>query len=77
MIKNPEDLYPVTIVKARYGGCYEGGVWLAFLMHVEDIPGDASGDDTACSAFFAETTLTIGRGSTPMEALYDLGRRLG
>lgn len=68
--------YPVTIVQARYSGCYEGAPWLAYNLHPEDIPPQASGDDTTCAVFFATTDIPIGRGKDPTSALWDLARRL-
>lgn len=69
-------VYPVTIVRSRYGGCYEGAEWLAYHLYAEDLPDAASGDDTECASFFATTEMPIGRGKDPTSALWDLARRL-
>lgn len=44
--------YPCTIIKARYGGHYEGGAWLAFNCFYEQIPHEAIGDDLSCATFW-------------------------
>lgn len=70
-------LYPVTIVRARYGGTYEGGAWLAFPCDPEKVPLEVSGSDTMCGQFFTTSDAEfIGRGATADEALADLVRRL-
>ncbi len=63
-------MYPVTIFKARYGGAYEGGSWVA--LHAWDIPSEAQGDDTTCSTWFGDNSHRIGVGSSPNEALEKL-----
>ena len=68
-------MYPVTIVKARYGGSYEPGAWLAFHEDSEALPPGWDGDDTTCSTFWrlAENLkLPIGAGSSPQAAYEDL-----
>lgn len=69
--------WPVTIVRSRYGGCYEGAPWLAFNLDPNQIPEDWNGGDTECSEFFFKTDLPIGRGASPDGAIEDLDRRLG
>lgn len=74
------NIYPVTIMKARYQGCYEGGQWLAFNCDHYDVPMAVIEDDIACATFFDEYNKSnrkknqckIGRGETPDEALKDL-----
>lgn len=68
--------WPVTIVKSRYGGVYEPGVWIAFPQVPSDIPDDWRAGDAACADFFAERKGFIGGGDTPDEALADLARLL-
>ena len=69
----PEKLpYPVTIVRSRYGGIYEGAKWLAFNLDPEELESHAKGwdgGDGECSGFFYTTKLSIGRGETPDLAL--------
>lgn len=75
-----DTIWPVTIVKARYQGSYEGGLWLAFDCQYWQVPEAVYGDDISCSTFFDEynksnrkkNPLKIGRGETPEEALKDL-----
>jgi hypothetical protein len=62
------DLYSVVIIKARYGGIYEGAQWLAFNDEPEHLT-DVLGDDAECGAFFEGGYHgLIGRGATPQEA---------
>lgn len=66
------ELYPVTIIRARYGGVYEGGEWLAFHEHADFLK-DAEGSDLDCAAFFKHYPYPIGRGRyNPGEAYEDL-----
>lgn len=74
-----EGLYPVTVIKSRYGG-YEGGDWLAFNCDPDKVPTDVWGSDMECFDFFEshersnpkKNPLKIGRGNTPDEALKNL-----
>ena len=74
------ELFPVTIVMARYRGTFEGGQWLAFPIAPEDLAdSDYAADDISCMIFFEscdERKLPIGRGSTPDEAHADLRARI-
>lgn len=73
------NLYPITVVSSRYGGCYEGGSYLAFNLEADSLPEDYNGDDTDCSFFFGEAerkSWPIGRGSDPTTAVADLKARL-
>jgi hypothetical protein len=71
-----DDLYKVTIVRSRYGGTYEPGVWVAFPYWPEDLSPDWNAGDVACAGFFADRGEEIGGGDTPQEAYDDLCRRL-
>jgi hypothetical protein len=64
----------VTIVRSRYGGVYEPGVWIAFPQWPVDLPDDWRGGDVVCEEFFRVRRGTIGGGDTPDEALADLAR---
>jgi hypothetical protein len=46
-------LYPVTIVRTRYGGVYEGGEWAAFFCEPQTVPEAAFGDDVECADWWA------------------------
>jgi hypothetical protein len=74
----PDDtdyLYPVVIIKARYGGIYEGAQWLAFNDEPEHLTA-VLGDDGECGAFFEGGYHgPIGRGATPQEAYDSLDGR--
>jgi hypothetical protein len=66
----------VTILRSRYGGVYEPGIWIAFACWPDDIRPDWNADDRTCAEFFAERKAEIGGGSTPQEAYEDLLRLL-
>jgi hypothetical protein len=72
-------LWPVTVAQARYGGIYEGGRWVAFLVAPWHVPEDAFGDDVTCANWWdsPSNSAKVGRGNTPDEAVHDLARRLG
>lgn len=75
--RTDSDLYPITIITARYGGSYEGGRYCAFHSYPSDIPWDAVGNDISCCAYWGSTAVElVGRGSTPNRALADLQARL-
>ena len=65
---NRADIYPVTIIRSRYGGVYEGGRWAALDCSHEEVPEGAIGDDVACAAFWALARA----GRTPDAALASL-----
>lgn len=65
-------IYPCTIIRARYGGVYEGGAWIAFPLHPEEVPANATGGDVECAMWFSDPTVVTGRGETPDEALATL-----
>lgn len=75
------ETYPVTIIKARYGGIYEGGKFIAFCEHVDThVIDDAEGDDITSAMFFDNypklRNKPIGKGNTPDEAYHDLQSQL-
>ena len=35
--KGFKDIYPLTVVEDRYGGCYSKGIYLAFNLYGGDI----------------------------------------
>lgn len=45
-------IWPVTIIKSRYGGTYSGGRYHAWNHYAWDIPREAYGDDTTCASFW-------------------------
>ena len=73
------ELFPVTIVMARYRGTYEGARWLAFPIGADDLAdSDYAAEDIECMLFFEECKerkLPIGRGETPDNAMADLRAR--
>lgn len=70
-----ERVYPVTIIRTRYGGVYEGGVWAAFALRPDRVPPEATGDDRACMVWWEEYGAGVGLGATPERALADLERK--
>ncbi|TYB71228.1 hypothetical protein FXF51_01970 [Nonomuraea sp. PA05] len=71
-----DPLYPVTIVKTRYSGSYEGGTFAAFLTEPWDVPQDAFADDRVAYGWWKEHGGMIGVGDTPDEALASLRSKL-
>lgn len=71
-------MYPVTIIKTRYGGAYEKGEWAAFNLHHDEIPPSATGDDTSCHVFWldAAPNMAVGVGATPAQALKALKKQV-
>jgi len=71
-----DELWPVTIVRARYGGIYEPGDWLAFSALPNGLPAEWDADDVTAMDFYARRSREIGGGKTPNEAYDDLVRKL-
>lgn len=67
-----KDVYPVTIVRARYGGIYEPGEWLAFPRDPEKLPEGWQDEDVPCREFWELWTEPVGSGATPTDAYTDL-----
>jgi len=89
-MKKSRDIYPVTIIKSRYGGVYEGAKWVAFNAHSHsEILSQALGGDIPCSSFFAQMDnpridvknlfdkkIFVGRGKNPQDAYDDLVKKV-
>lgn len=73
-----EELWPVTIVMARYGGIYEVGRWLAFASHADQLPDDWDAGDVQCAKFWGDPQrqAEIGGGDSPQSAYEDLLTKL-
>lgn len=71
------DLYPVTITRARYGGGYEPGPWLAWPLFADRLPDGWDGDDVPCQEFWRTYGGVVGSGTTPQAAYEDLLRLAG
>jgi len=83
-------IYPLTVVRARYGGVYEGGKFAAFNAEPDGIrwhlpcaatdhgEPDAFGGDPDCMSWwmFAHMVMLIGVGETIEEAILDLDRKI-
>ncbi len=65
-------LHPVTIVSARYGGVYEGGPWVAFARHPDELPIEWNAGDVFASRYYEEHSDEIGVGMTPDAAYRNL-----
>ena len=76
--KEIEHIYPLTIVKDRYGGGYSKGHYLAFNLEPWDVPEDINGSDVDCICFWDDDAkeYAIGKGDTAQEAIDDLARKL-
>lgn len=70
------DIYPLTIVEDRYGGTYSGGVYTAWNLYPNDIPCGPFAGDCACSDFWYECTVPVGKGNTPNAAADNLRNKL-
>lgn len=66
------DVYPLTVVKTRYGGVYEGGPWAAFNCHAHEIPEAAFGDDTTCMFWWENPQVTVATGESVEDAVSSL-----
>lgn len=78
MAEPPPDVYPVTIVRARYGGSYEPGQWLAFPLDPAQMPDDWDATDVVCAEFWDSYGEPVGASDrSPDQALADLARKLG
>lgn len=64
--------YPITIVRTRYSGVYEGGVWAAVACEPQDLPEQALGSDVECASWWGERRGEVGVGATPEDALASL-----
>ena len=67
-----DDVWPVTIVQARYGGAYEPGLWLAFPSHPDSLPLEWDAGDVVASSYYEEHSHEIGSGASPTEAYESL-----
>ena len=45
MMKEIKEVYPVTIIDDRYGGCYSKGAFLAFNLESWGVPEEVWGGD--------------------------------
>jgi|HubBroStandDraft_2_1064218.scaffolds.fasta_scaffold02576_15 hypothetical protein len=74
-VANGVNEFDVAILGTRYGGCYEGGRWIAWVGDLDWLDDYQSGD-IECPTFFEDyANAPIGRGETPQAALDDLIRR--
>jgi hypothetical protein len=67
--------YPLTIVRTRYGGTYEGAEYAAFARSAFTLPDGWDGGDTECCETWIELNTSgepIGKGRSPQDALASL-----
>ena len=67
-----EKIYPLTIIKDRYGGTYSGGEYTAWKLDFDEIPPEAAGDDANCYDFWKKNKTPVGKGDSIREAVLDL-----
>ena len=68
-------IYPCTMFAARYGGAYEGGLWVA--LHSATIPQEAVSEvELEVKSWFADPSCDLGVGQTPNEAMLALHAKL-
>lgn len=72
-----KQIYPLTIVKDRYGGSYSEGWFLAFNLDPDEVPTEIHSDDMTCMDFWNDFNGIVGKGNTPGEAHLDLSKKLG
>lgn len=81
------EIYPMTIVHDRYGGCYSGAKYTAWNCDPNIIPYAQEGSDGECMDFWSdfkqgtlqapfEELICVGRGNTPDNALLDLALQI-
>lgn len=71
------DIYPLTIIRDRYGGIYSGGEYTAWNEDFYSLPEEIDGDDVTAARFFYKCdSYCYGTGKTPDEALEDLIRKI-
>jgi hypothetical protein len=75
------NLYPVTVFMARYGGTYEGAPWIAVqARNNSELLHGSQGGDISCFEWFNARrvhNIPTGRGNTPDQAVADLAQQLG
>ena len=75
MFKN-KDVYPLTIVKDRYNGCYSGGAYTAWNKEPQEIPEAIDLGDIDCWNFWSDNKEIVGIGLTPNLAVENLINKL-
>ena len=81
-----DNIYPLTIVEDRYGGCYSGGAYTAFCMDGSELPWQIDAGDVECDCFWKKyndifkedpnNIYKVGIGRTPNEAVNDLAKKI-
>lgn len=71
-----DDIFPLTVIRTRYSGVYEGGRYAAFATQYYDIPQAATGSDIPCSEWWAYNLHLVGIGNEINEAIENLIAKL-
>lgn len=71
-LEEPEDIYPLTIIKDRYSGAYSHGIYTAWNLDFEEIPTEINDEDVICHSFWLNNKIPVGKGNTPIEAMHNL-----
>lgn len=68
------DIYPLTVIKDRYTGCYSGAIFTAWNLNHWELPDGVDDGDIPCCEFWehADDDYLIGRGATAEDAISDL-----
>jgi hypothetical protein len=65
---------PCVVTPSRYGGVYEGGLWIAYPG--ESVPYGATSGDTVVASWFLKNDWKCGAGADPSAAVADLIAKL-
>jgi hypothetical protein len=74
MTNECKDIWPLIIIKDRYGGVYSGGKYIAWNTWIQYMPKEQEWGDTECSDFWLDYdgSPPCGRGATIQEAIDNL-----
>lgn len=70
------DVWPLIIIRSRYGGTYEGGDWIACTETPSSLPQSIYGGDVACASFFSfleDSGYRLLRDNWPFRVAYGVG----
>ena len=70
------ELWPLIIIRSRYGGTYEGGEWIACTETISSLPEQITGSDIPCYDFFSmleDSGYVLNKKMFPFVAHYGVG----
>lgn len=71
------DIYPLTICKDRYGGCYSKGEYTAWNLDPSEVPTESyEAGDVDCWYFWEHNNIPCGLGDSPEEAVCNLIKKV-